>query len=577
MLKIMKYLKPYKMLIWFVVGLTFLQILSQLYLPMLMASIVDKGVIGKDLGFILKTGLIMLAFSVVVSICMIAARLYASKTGVGFARDIRKDIFTSVEEFSLREFDEIGTSSLITRSTNDVTQIQNVMVMLLTMFIMAPLTAIGGVIMALRTDIGISWIILLAIAVLGLFLGLIAAKGIPLFKLFQSKLDKINLILRESLSGIRIIRAFNREEYEDKRFDESNLDLANTSIKVYRIMSALLPVFMVVMNVTTVAIVWFGAQRVDIGSLKIGEMMAYQQYVMQIMFSLIMAAMMFVMIPRASVSAERILEILDMEHVIVDPEDPMRASSMKGNVQFKNVGFIYEGAQQPVLNNINFTAKPGQVTAIIGSTGCGKTTLVNLIPRFYDATEGVVLVDGIDVKNQKRKELREKIGLVPQKINLFTGTIKHNIKFGREDATDEQIKEAIETAQASEFVDGLEKGIETDVSQDGANFSGGQRQRLSIARALLRKPEIYIFDDSFSALDFTTDAKLRGAIKSDIKNATVFIVAQRVTTVRNADQIIVLDQGQIVGLGKHETLIKTCEVYKEIVSSQLSDEEVSRS
>ncbi len=577
MLKIMKYLKPYKMPISVVVVLTFMQILSQLYLPMLMANIVDKGVIGQDLSFILKTGLVMLVFSIIVSICMIAARLFASRIAVGFARDLRKDIFTSVEEFSLHEFDQIGTSSLITRSTNDVTQIQNVMVMLLTMFIMAPLTAIGGIVMAVQTDIGLSWVILVAIVTLGGFMGLIASKGVPMFKLFQTKLDKINLVLRESLSGIRIIRAFNRENYEDKRFDESNKDLADTSVKVYRIMSALMPLFMVVMNITTVAIIWFGAERVDLEKMQIGQMMAFQQYAMQIMFSLIMAAMMFVMIPRASASVDRIFEILNMKHEIIDPQSPISADSQKGYVEFKDVGFIYEGAQQPVLENITFSAKPGQVTAIIGSTGCGKTTLVNLIPRFYDATHGQVLVDGVDVKKQGRKELRAKTGLVPQKANLFAGTIRHNIEFGKNEATDDQILKAIETAQAKEFIDELENGFETNVEQGGANFSGGQKQRLSIARALVRQPEVYIFDDSFSALDFKTDSQLRKALSKETESATVFIVAQRVSTVRNADQIIVMDQGKIVGLGVHSDLIKTCDVYKEIVSSQLSDEEVALS
>jgi ATP-binding cassette, subfamily B, multidrug efflux pump len=575
MLKMLKYLKPYKVSVIILMVLTFLQILSQLYLPALMADIVNKGVIGGDLSFVGKTGLVMLGFTLIVTICMMLARLYAAKTAVGFAKDLRRDIFTSVEAFSLHEFDQIGTSSLITRSTNDVTQIQNVMVMLLTMFIMAPLTAIGGVIMALRTDVSLSWIILVAIAVLGTVIGVVASKGIPLFKLFQTKLDKINLVLRESLTGIRIIRAFNREKHEDSRFDEANEDLMNNSIKVYRIMSVFMPAIMVIMNITTISIIWFGSKRVDMATLQIGDMMAFQQYAMQIMFSLIMAAMLIVMIPRASASSERIFEILNMKHEIIDPENPVTADENKGTVAFNDVSFIYEGAENPVLRNISFIAKPGQTTAIIGSTGSGKTTLVNLIPRFYDATSGKVIVDGMDVKRQLRADLRGKIGFVPQKINLFTGSIKENVMFGLADATDGQVIEALETAQAQEFVTELEDGMDAHVEQGGANYSGGQRQRISIARALIRKPEVYIFDDSFSALDFKTDAKLRAALKKDTKNATVFIVAQRVSTVRHADQIIVLDQGEIVGLGKHDKLIKSCDVYKEIVSSQLSQEELS--
>jgi ATP-binding cassette, subfamily B, multidrug efflux pump len=575
MIKVMRYLKPYKWWAILVIGLTFVQALSQLYLPALMADIVDKGVVGQDISFIIQTGLVMLGFTIIVSICTILARLFASKTAVGFARDLRRDIFVHVEQYSMYEFDQIGTSSLITRSTNDVTQIQNVMVLILTMLIMAPIMAIGGVIMALSTDTNLSWIIVAVIIALGGLIGIIASKGIPLFKVIQKKLDRVNLVLRESLTGIRVIRAFNKEDFEDVRFEKANKDLTATSIKVYRIMSAMFPALMLIMNITTVAIVWFGSQRVDAGAMQVGDMMAFQQYVMQIMFSLMMAAMLFVMIPRASASAERINEILDMEHEINDIENPVSANKKRGYVEFKDVTFSYKGAEEAVLKNINFKANPGETTAIIGSTGSGKSTLINLITRFYDITKGKVLVDGVDVKDQLRSDLRSKIGLVPQKISLFSGTIKENILYGKDDASDKEIDFAIKTAQADEFISELEKGTTSNVEQGGANYSGGQRQRLSIARAIIRKPEIYIFDDSFSALDFKTDAELRKALKEETEKATVFIVAQRVSTVMNADQIIVLDQGEIVGKGKHKELINSCDVYKEIVSSQLSEEELS--
>jgi len=573
MIKILRYLKPYKLWTFLIIGLTLLQSLSQLYLPKLMSDIVDKGVVGKDIGFILKTGLVMLGFTVIVSFCTILARLYASKTSMGFARDLRKDIFVNVEQYSLHEFDQIGISSLITRSTNDVTQIQHVMVMILSMLLMAPLMLVGGVIMALSTDVNLSWIILAVVGALAVLIGIVAGKGIPLFKSIQKKLDKVNLVLRESLTGIRVIRAFNKEKFEGKRFEEANQDLTKTSVKVFRIMSIMFPALMLIMNMTTIAIIWFGGARVDSGAIEVGDMMAFQQYVMQVMFSIMMATMLFVMLPRASASAERINEILDMKNEIIDIENPLKANSQKGYVEFKDVSFKYKGAEKPVLKKINFSASPGETTAIIGSTGSGKSTLINLIPRFYDASDGNVFVDGVDVRKQAKTDLREKIGLVPQKISLFTGTIKENILYGKEDASDEEIENAIKTAQAEEFISTLEEGTDANVEQGGANYSGGQKQRISIARALVRKPEVCIFDDSFSALDFKTDSLLRTALKKETKDSTVFIVAQRVSTVMNADQILVLDQGEIVGKGKHKELLKSCDVYKEIVVSQLSEEE----
>jgi ATP-binding cassette subfamily B protein len=540
-----------------------------------MSRIVDEGVVGQDINFIIKTGLLMLGFTVIVSICTIGARYFSARTGVGFARDLRRDIFTHVESYSLNEFDQIGTASLITRSTNDVTQVQNVMVMMLSMLIMAPLTAIGGVIMALQKDTKLSLLLLVVVVIL-LGLVLIVVKfAMPLFKSMQKKLDRVNLVLREGLTGMRVIRAFNKTEYEKERFDKANLDLTNTSIKIFRIMSFMMPIIMLIFNITSVAIIWFGAQRVDAGQLQVGDLMAFQQYAMQIMFSLVMAVMMFVMIPRASASAVRINEVLDMPLSIKPAVNPVTKTDKKGYVEFKDVSFAYHGAQEPVLCDISFEAKPGETTAIIGGTGSGKSTIAKLVPRFYDVRSGAVLVDGVDVREMDFDALRNKIGWVPQNINLFHGTIADNVRFGKEDAEDDEVQKALETAQAKEFVDTLEDGIESVVAQGGLNYSGGQKQRLSIARALIRHPEIYIFDDSFSALDFKTDARLRRALREETDDATVIIVAQRVSTVMNADTIIVLDQGRMAGKGTHKQLLETCDVYREIVASQLSEEELA--
>jgi ATP-binding cassette subfamily B protein len=573
--KLFKYLRPYKWQALVVVVMTTVQALSQLYLPNLMSDIVNKGVVGKDIGLIIQTGLVMLGYTLLVTVCTVLARLFSSKTAVGFARDLRRDIFKTVEGYSLGEFDKIGTASLITRSTNDVTQIQNVMVMILSMLLAAPITAAGGIVMAIQKDAGLSWLIIAIIVLMSAVILAIALKVMPLFKSLQKKVDRVNLVLRENLTGIRVIRAFNKTDYEQGRFDEANKDLTNTSISAYRWMSLMFPSIMVVLNLATVAVLWFGGHLVDTGDTQVGDLMAFQQYVMQVMFALIMATMMFVMLPRAQASADRINEIFALEPSVRDKTDVAPATKQKGYVEFRNVSFSYHGAQEPAINGISFVAKPGEVTAIIGSTGSGKSTLVKLIPRFYDTGEGHVLVDGVDVKDYPQSALREKIGFVPQKVSLVSGTIASNIRYGKEDATDEEINAALRTAQAEEFVSGMEEGIEAPVAQDGTNFSGGQKQRLSIARALVRKPEVYIFDDSFSALDFKTDAKLRQALSAEIEDATVIIVAQRVNTVMNADNIIVLDEGSIAGQGKHKELMESCETYREIVSSQLSLEELA--
>ncbi len=573
--KLFRYLKPYKWQALAVVLLTTVQALSQLYLPNLMSDIVNKGVVGKDIGLIIQTGLIMLGYTLVVTVCTVLARLYSSKTAVGFAKDIRRDIFKTVEGYSLGEFDKIGTASLITRSTNDVTQIMNVMVMILSMLLAAPITAAGGIVMALQKDAGLSWLIVVIIVLMSAVILAIALKVMPLFKSLQKKIDRVNLVLRENLMGMRVIRAFNKTEYEQQRFDEANADLTNTSVTAHRWMSLMFPAIMVVLNLATVAVLWFGGHLVDTGETQVGDLMAFQQYVMQVMFALIMATMMFVMLPRAQASAERINEIFALESSVKDSTDKAPVTTLKGQVEFKNVGFSYHGAQEPAISGISFTAKPGEVTAIIGSTGSGKSTLVKLIPRFYDTGEGQVLVDGVDVKDYPQEALRQIIGFVPQKVSLVSGTIAGNIRYGKEDATDEEIRAALHTAQAEEFVSGLEEGIEAPVAQDGTNFSGGQKQRLSIARALVRKPEVYIFDDSFSALDFKTDAKLRQALADETTDATVIIVAQRVSTVMNADNIIVLDEGKVAGQGRHKQLMGGCETYREIVSSQLGQEELA--
>lgn len=575
MIKLFRFLKPYTVQILVIVVLIFLQVLSNLYLPTLMADIVNKGIVNKDLNYIWETGGYMLVISGAGAVCSVAATFISSRVAVKFGQIIREKLFTRVENFSLHEFDKIGNATLITRTTNDVTQVQQVTVMIFSIMLFAPLTGIGGIIMALREDRPLTWIFGVVIPLLAIIIGVVLYRGLPLFKLMQVKLDKLNLVLREYLTGIRVIRAFNTIEKEKVRFDDANADLMDNAVKVNIIMAILMPIMFLIMNLTTVAIVWFGGIRIDNGGMQVGSLMAFIQYGMQILFAFLMVAMIFVMVPRAQASAVRINEVLETEPEIVDPEDVKETKDEKGYVEFKDVSFSYTGAEQPALNKISFSAKPGETTAIIGGTGSGKSTLVNLIPRFYDINEGSILVDGVDVREMSQEALRAKIGFVPQKNILFSGTIADNIKYGNHDATIENIKHAADVSQATDFIDATEEGFEHYIAQGGTNVSGGQKQRLSIARALVRKPEIYIFDDSFSALDFKTDAKLRAALKNETKEATVLIVAQRVSTVMDADRIIVLDEGEIAGIGKHKELLNTCEVYHEIVSSQLSEEELA--
>ncbi len=575
MLKLFRFLKPYKVPVILVLLLFFLQSIAELYLPTLMADIVDTGIVKGDVNYIVRIGALMLVVALGSAACVILASYLSSQFATGFGRDLRKQVFSRAESYSLHEFDKIGTASLITRTTNDITQVQQVLIIITRMMISAPMMCIGGIIMAVSKDAKLSLIFLVVLPLLMGIIYFIGKKGVPLFKANQIKLDKLNLVMRENLTGIRVIRAFNRTDHEKARFTKANRDLTDTAIKVNRTMASLMPVMMLVMNLTTIGIVWFGGIRVDRGDMQVGDMMAFIQYAMQIMFSLLMVSFMFVMIPRAEASAVRINEVLDIEAEINDPEKAKNADSKKGFVEFKHVTFSYPGAEQPAISAISFSASPGEVTAIIGGTGSGKSTLISLIPRFYDIDSGTILVDGVDVREMTQESLRTKIGYVPQMGVLFTGTVSDNIRYGKDDATDEEVRHAAQVAQAAEFITGMAEGFDSVIAQGGTNVSGGQKQRLSIARALVRRPEIYIFDDSFSALDFKTDARLRAALKKETVDSTVLIVAQRVSTVMDADRIIVLDEGRIAGIGTHKELLNNCNVYREIVSSQLSEEELA--
>ena len=591
MIKLFRFLKQYTMQIVAICVLIFIQVLANLYLPTLMADIVDKGIVQKDvmqtisiLGFsgtykgtdyIIRIGAFMLLISAGGVICSIVAAFLSSRTAVGFARIIRNKLFEKVEGFSLHEVDKFGTATLITRTTNDVVQIQAVMVMIFSIMLFAPLTAVGGIVMALREDRPLTWIFAVVVPILGIIIAITLKYAMPFFKVMQVKIDKLNLVLREELTGIRVIRAFNRIDAQKVTFDNANTDLMDNSVKVNRIMAFLLPIMMLIMNVTTVAIIWFGGKRIDAGSMQIGSLIAFIQYGMQILFGFLMLAMVFIMVPRAQASAIRINEVLEMEPEIIDPLSAIIADKQSGYVEFKDVTFSYPGAEQPAISKITFSARPGETTAIIGGTGSGKSTLVNLMPRFYDVSSGSVVVDGVDVREMSQESLRLKISFVPQNTVLFSGTIAENIQYGKNGATMEEIKHAATVAQATDFIEGMKEGYDHFIAQGGTNVSGGQKQRLSIARALVRNPEIYIFDDSFSALDFKTDARLRAALKKETVKSTVIIIAQRVATVMDADRIIVLDEGQIVGIGTHKELLTSCEIYHEIVSSQLSEEELA--
>ncbi|MCM3280194.1 ABC transporter ATP-binding protein/permease [Exiguobacterium sp. MER 193] len=574
MIKLLKHLVTYKWAVLMVLLFVFAQSLADLFLPTLMADIIDNGVVTGDTGYIWRMGGIMLGVTGLGALAAVVASFYSSKAAMGFGRDLRRRVFNHVERFSLEEFDRVGTASLITRTTNDITQVQQVIIMMLRMVVSAPIMFVGGLIMATSKDAKLSLVIVAAMPVLVLSIFLIFWKAMPLFKKVQKRLDRLNLVLRENLTGIRVIRAFNREKEEQVRLTEANERLTDVSIKVNQIMAFLMPVMMLVMNLTVVGVIWFGGIRIDNGAMQIGDLMAFIQYVMQIMFALVMASVMFIMVPRASVSANRINEVLEMEPSLID-DGTKTADVEKGTLVFDHVTFYYPGAEEPALSDVSFSANPGEVTAVVGGTGSGKSTLVNLIPRFYDVTSGTIRVNGVDVQAVPQEALRSKIGFVPQKALLFTGTIAENIRYGKADATAEEVAHAASIAQANDFIEKMPDQYEAVIEQGGSNVSGGQKQRLSIARALVRKPDLYVFDDSFSALDFKTDAALRKALKEETKDATVLIVAQRVSTIMDADRIIVLEEGAVAGIGTHEELFATNAVYQEIVKSQLSEEEIA--
>jgi len=565
------YLRPYSWALLAVVALQLVSTMANLYLPSLNADIIDKGVAKGDTGFILSTGGWMLVVTLAQIACSVAAVYFGARAAMSFGRDVRSAIFHRVGSFSAREVAQFGAPSLITRNTNDVQQVQMLVLMTCTMMIAAPIMCVGGIVMALRQDVGLSWLMVVCIPVLVVVIALIVVRMVPQFRAMQARIDLVNRVLREQLSGIRVVRAFVREHDEAQRFADANAALTLTALRVGRLMVLIFPIVMLVLNASSIAVLWFGAGRVDSGQMQIGALTAFLMYLMLILTSVMMATFMAIMIPRAAVCADRIGEVLKTESSVVPPLNPVREVRSRAELELRNVEFRYQGAAAPVLSDISFKATAGQTTAIIGSTGAGKSTLVSLVARLFDATSGTVLIDGVGVRDLDPEMLWNRIGLVPQKPYLFTGTVASNLRYGNPQATDDELWDALEIAQARDFVEEM-GGLEAPISQGGTSVSGGQRQRLSIARALVRKPEIYLFDDSFSALDLTTDAKLRAALHSRTAEATVIIVSQRVSTITDADQIIVLDDGAVVGLGRHHELLETCPTYVEIVQSQLAAE-----
>ena len=570
-----RYIRPYWGLLSIVIVLQTIATIMSLYLPTLNARIIDEGVVTGDTGFIWGTGGVMLLLSAVQGAAQIGAVWAGANAAMQFGRDVRAAIFERALSFSARELNKFGAPSLITRNTNDVQQVQMLVLMTTVMLVSAPITMVGGVIMALREDAGLSWIILAAVVVLGAGITILIVNMGPLFEIMQKRIDTLNRVLREQITGIRVVRAFVREPHEARRFDTANAELVDTTTTVGRLMAFLFPFVGLVMNMSTVAVMWFGAQRIESGDLQIGQLTAFISYLIQILISVMMTTMLLVMAPRAAVCADRIMEVLDTESSVAPPAHPVAPVGERGHVVFDRVSFSYPGAEAPVLKDVSFELTPGTTTAIIGSTGSGKTTLISLVPRLFDATEGSVLVDGVDVRELDPDTLWARIGLVPQKPYLFSGTIASNLRYGKPDATDQELWDALRVAQAEQFVTDKEGRLDAEVAQGGTNVSGGQRQRLAIARALVKKPSVYIFDDSFSALDVATDARLRAALRPETANAAVLVVAQRVSTITAADLILVLDDGQIVGRGRHDELLQSNETYREIVESQLSAEEAA--
>jgi ATP-binding cassette, subfamily B, multidrug efflux pump len=581
MLKLARFLAPHRRQLALVLVLALAQSMANLLLPRLTSDIVDQGIIKGDQFHILEIGGLMLLISLLATAGAIAGSFVSAKVATAFGRDLRGAIFARTERLSVHQFARFGAASLVTRTTNDTTQVQQMIIMMLTMVIAAPMMAIGGVILALSQDTQLAWVLVAVMPVMAVVFALIMRGAVPLSTVMQVKIERLNLVLGEGLSGVRVIRAFDRGAQQRERFDHANLDLTNTAIAVNRLIAVLMPALILMLNFTSVAIIWVGSHRVDAGVMQVGAVFSSLQYAMQILFSVFMVTAMFVMLPRASASAARIHEVLDLEPEITDPSthaveaDQVRLRAGAGHVEFRNVTFQYPGAEEPALTGVSFTAHPGEVTAIVGGTGSGKSTLAGLIPRFYDANDGQVLLDGVDVRQMPQAALRARIGFVPQTAVLFTGSVAENIRYGREDASDEDVRHAATVAQALDFIEAMPEQFASPVSQGGTNLSGGQKQRVSIARAIVRRPDVYVFDDSFSALDYTTDAKLRAALRAETSRATVFVVAQRISTVINADRIVVLDDGRVVGIGTHAELLKTSEVYREIVASQVSLDEVA--
>jgi ATP-binding cassette subfamily B multidrug efflux pump len=570
-----RHLRPYRRVLAVVVVLQLVGTMAALYLPSLNASIIDKGVAQGDTDFIWRTGAVMLAVSLLQIICAIAATYLGARTAMGFGRDLRGAIFDRVLSFSARELNGFGAPSLITRNTNDVQQVQMLVLLSTTMFVAAPITMVGGIVMALREDVGLSWLVVVAVPALALSIWLVVRKMGPLFRVMQTQIDTLNRVLREQITGIRVVRAFVREPYETARFSRANAELTATATSVGRLMASIFPIVMFILNISSVAVLWFGAQRVDSGDMQVGSLTAFLSYLIQILMSVMMATFLLMIAPRAMVCAERISEVLDTDSSVVTAERPVTRLPRTSEVAFAGAEFTYPGAEAPVLRGVTFAARPGETTAIIGSTGAGKSTLVSLIPRLIDVTAGSITVDGVEVRDLDPDLLWSRIGLVPQKPFLFSGTVASNLRYGKPDAGDDELWHALAVAQAEDFVRAMPGQLEATIAQGGTNVSGGQRQRLSIARALVKRPEIYVFDDSFSALDVTTDARLRAALARETAGACVIIVGQRVATIREADQIIVLEHGEVVGTGTHEELLQTCPTYAEIVSSQLSAEEAA--